>query len=56
MASLVLVKEIRQVRGGFIVEARWPYGPNVSGYGEVICNTLEEVFELIRQCALKERV
>lgn len=26
MSDLILVKEIRQVKGGFIVEARWPYG------------------------------
>lgn len=55
MRPLILVKEIRQVKGGFIVEARWPYGDDPSGYGEVICKTLKEVYELIDRCAIKDK-
>ena len=45
----IMVREIRQVPTGFIVQARWPYGPEVMGYGEVICKTLEEVFALLKR-------
>jgi hypothetical protein len=54
MSDLRLVREIRQVTGGFIVEARYPYG-NEMPYGEVICKDLKEVFALIEKCAIKER-
>ena len=48
----IMCKEIRQVSGGFIVEARWPYGPEPSGYGEVICKTIDDVCDLIRKTAV----
>jgi len=44
---LILCQEIRRVQGGYIVEIRWPYGPEMP-YGEVVCRTLEEVFELLK--------
>ena len=47
MSDIVLVQQIRHVRGGYIVEARWPFGGRPAGYGEVICKTLREVFDLI---------
>jgi hypothetical protein len=45
----VLVRSVRKVQGGYIVEARYPYG-NTSPYGEVICRDLQEVFALIERC------
>lgn len=52
MRPLVLVKEIEQTSTGFIVRARWPYGDDASGYGPVICQTLDDVFDLIERCAV----
>lgn len=52
MTDLPLVREIRQVTGGFIVEARYPFG-NKMPYGEVICKNLKEVFDLIKKCAIE---
>lgn len=52
MSDLILVRQIRQVTGGFIVEARWPYGDNMP-YGEVICKNLKEVFDLLEKCHVK---
>ena len=53
--TIKMIQEIRQVSGGFIVEARWPVGPDPSGYGEVICKTLEEVFDIVRRTAAPEQ-
>lgn len=53
--TTIMIKEIRQVSGGFIVEARWPIGGDPSGYGEVICRTLEEVLQVVRKTAVPER-
>lgn len=47
MGALILCKEVRKVRGGFIVEVRYPFGPDMP-YGEVICKTFEEVVELLK--------
>ena len=47
--TVVLVKEIRKVSNGYIVEVRWPYGNEPCGYGEVICPTIEDVIALIRK-------
>jgi len=46
---LVLVKEIRHVKNGYIVEVRWSYGNDEYGYSEVICPTIQAVFDLIKQ-------
>jgi hypothetical protein len=54
VANLTLVRSIRQVTGGFIVEARWPYG-NAMPYGEVICRDLKEVFDLITRTAILDK-
>jgi len=48
-SNVTLCKEIRHVPGGYIVEAPWPYGPTVMGHGEVICKTLDEVFQLLEK-------
>lgn len=47
MGTIIGIKEIRSVGNGYIVEARYPYGPDPAGYGEVICPTIKEVHELI---------
>jgi hypothetical protein len=52
MADLILVQEIRQVSGGFIVEARWPMGNKPGGYGEVICPKFDDVIALLKSCAI----
>lgn len=52
-ATLTLCRSIRQVDGGFIVEARFPYATDIP-YGEVICLTLEDVFALLKKCAILE--
>ena len=54
MSTLVICREIRHVQGGYIVHLRWPYGPDVGGYGEVICETLEEVFDELRKADVVE--
>lgn len=46
--TLIICKEIRHVKNGYIVELRYPYGDEPGGYGEVVCKTLEEVFELLK--------
>jgi len=51
----VMVKEIRQLPTGFIVQARWPVGPEPSGYGEVLCKTFEEVILLLRRTTVEMR-
>lgn len=51
---LVICKEIRKVGGGYIVECRWPYGPEPCGYGEVICRTWQEVIELLTKASNAE--
>ena len=48
---LIICREIRKVKGGYIVECRWPYGPEPSGYGEVICVTWQDVIELLTKAA-----
>ena len=53
--TFIICKEIRQVQGGFIVEVRWPFGPDVSGYGEVICRTFSEVIDLLRKATIFEK-
>jgi hypothetical protein len=53
VSDLTLVRNIRQVTGDFIVEARWPYG-NASPFGEVICRDLKEGFDLITRTAIIE--
>jgi hypothetical protein len=47
----VICKEIRCVQGGYIIELRWPYGPEPGGYGEVVCDTFDEVIALLREAA-----
>ena len=47
--TLKICSEIRHVQGGYIINLRWPYGPDVMGYGEVICRTLDEVFRFIEK-------
>lgn len=47
---MVLVSEIRHVKNGYIVLARWPFGPSTTSCGEVVCQTLEEVIALLRRC------
>lgn len=49
--SIVICKEVRQVTGGFIVEVRWPYGGEPTGFGEVVCKTWPEVIELLSRAA-----
>ena len=53
MRALVICKEIRQVGGGFIVEMRWPYGPEPAGFGEVVCKTWEEVVALLTRGVIR---
>jgi hypothetical protein len=48
MSDVTLVERIVHAKGGYIVYARWPYGPNVIGCGPVVCKTLDEVIELLR--------
>jgi hypothetical protein len=43
MGQIVICKEIRTAKGGYIIELRWPYGGQSAGYGEVICSSWEEV-------------
>ena len=50
----IICKEIRQVPGGFIVEMRWPYGPEPCGHGEVICLTFEDVVILLKKGVVDE--
>jgi len=49
----IMVKEIRQIPTGFIVQARWPIGPEPSGYGEVLCKTLDEVITVLRRTTVE---
>jgi hypothetical protein len=44
--TVIVCKEIRRVRGGFIVVIRWPFGPDMP-YGEVICKDFDEVVRLL---------
>ena len=46
----VLVKQVRRVTGGYIVEARWPVGDSPGAYGEVICRSMDEVLEVLKRC------
>lgn len=43
--TLVICREIRRVKNGYIIELRWPYGNEPSGYGEVLCLTWDEVLK-----------
>ena len=54
MRPQILVKEIRQLEIGFIVEACWPYGREPGDYGSVICLTFKEVVNLLLKCASEE--
>ena len=54
MSDIIVCKEVRQVKGGFIVEMRWPFGDEPSGYGEVVCKTIDEVVELIREAVIED--
>jgi hypothetical protein len=51
MATLHVCKSIRKVGGGYIVEVRWPYGPDVMGHGEVVCKTWDEAVDLLTRAA-----
>ena len=46
--SLTICTEIKHVKNGYIVKVRYPYSDVLGGYGEVVCKTLEEVFELLK--------
>ena len=41
--------EIRSAGAGFILNLPWPYGPEVSGLGEVVCRTWEEAMQELRK-------
>lgn len=47
--NITICTKIRKVKGGFIVNLRWPYGPDPGGYGEVICKDFGEVIEVLRE-------
>ena len=49
--TLVICKEVRKVKNGYIVECRWPYGPDPAAYGEVVCLTWDEVIDLLTRAA-----
>lgn len=51
MGTMVVCKEIRKVGNGYIVEIRWPYGPDAAGCSEVVCRTWQEVIELLTKAA-----
>jgi hypothetical protein len=48
IGTLRICAGIRHVQGGYVVEMRFPYGGEMP-YGEVICRTLEDVFELLER-------
>lgn len=43
MSNEIICREIRQVRGGWILELPWPYGGQPDGFGEVICAAWPDV-------------
>lgn len=47
--TLVMIRQIRKVRNGYIVEARWPIGDTPAGYGEVLCHSIDDVIKTIRE-------
>ena len=47
---LELVASIKHMPGGYVVEARSPYGSKIAGCGPVICRTLDDVFDLLLRC------
>ena len=51
---MIICMMVKKVEGGYIVEARWPYGNDPSGYGEVICRNFDEVVDLLKKCADEE--
>lgn len=51
---MIVCREIRKVKGGYVVEVRWPYGDNPSGFGEVICRDFAEVVELLRKASTED--
>jgi hypothetical protein len=51
MSTDIISTGIRKVTGGYIVNVRWPYGRDPAGYGEVICQTWEEVVALLTRAA-----
>ena len=52
--NMTICKEIRAVKGGFIVELRWPYGSDPMGYGETVFTSWQEVLEELTKAALIE--
>lgn len=44
--TLTICKEVRKVGNGYIVEIRYPFGPDLP-FGEVICKTWKEVTDLL---------
>ena len=49
MRDLRIIEAVDHVMGGYVVHVRWPLGGDVTGYGKVICLTLEDVFDLIKK-------
>lgn len=47
--NVKLIDELLHVKGGYIIKVRYPFGPSPSGYGEVVCKTLDEAIDLIRK-------
>lgn len=54
MSELVICTKVEKVGNGYIVQVRWPYGPEVMGYGRVICTTWQQVVDLLTQANLFE--
>lgn len=52
MSRLTLIESIVEVPTGWIVKARFPYGPEAGGYGEVLCQRFDDVLRLIRETSL----
>ena len=52
---MIVCNQVRKVNGGYIVEVRWPYGPEVMGCGEVVCKTWAEVVALLTKAACEEK-
>ena len=49
---MTIVREIREVEGGWIVEARAPYGGSFP-FGEVVCKTWDEVLRVLEKCSVR---
>lgn len=47
MSDLVICKEIRRVKNGYIVELRYPYGGDPSGHGKVVFHTWDDVIKAL---------